>query len=82
MRRRDPVTSSPLQFYMPTIQAAASSLGIDISAAPVRAEDEIEGVISGQARSSGAGGLIVMPDVFNARNSDLIISLAARYGLF
>jgi putative tryptophan/tyrosine transport system substrate-binding protein len=81
MRRRDPVTSSPLQFYMPTIQAAASSLGIDISAAPVRAKDEIEGVISGQARSSGAGGLIVMPDVFNARNSDLIISLAARYGV-
>jgi ABC-type uncharacterized transport system substrate-binding protein len=74
----NPATSSPLQFYMPTIQAAASSLGIDISAAPVRAKDEIEGVISGQARNSGAG-LIVMPDVFNARNSDLIISLAARY---
>ena len=74
----NPVTSSPLQFYMPSIQAAASSLGIDISAAPVRAKDEIEGVISGQARSSGAG-LIVMPDVFNVRNSDLIISLAARY---
>jgi putative tryptophan/tyrosine transport system substrate-binding protein len=74
----NPVTSSPLQFYMPTIQAAASSLGIDISAAPVRAKDEIESVISGQARNSGAG-LIVMPDVFNARNSDLIISLAAQY---
>jgi putative tryptophan/tyrosine transport system substrate-binding protein len=74
----NPVTSSPLQFYMPTIQAAASSLGIDISAAPVRAKDKIEGLISGQARNSGTG-LIVMPDVFNARNSDLIISLAARY---
>jgi putative tryptophan/tyrosine transport system substrate-binding protein len=77
----NPVTSSPLQFYLPTIQAAASSLGIDISAAPVRTKDEIEGVISGQARNSGAGGLIVMPDLFNARNSDLIISLAARYGV-
>jgi putative tryptophan/tyrosine transport system substrate-binding protein len=74
----NPGTSSPLQFYMPTIQAAASSLSLDISAAPVRARDEIEGVISGQARNSGAG-LIVMPDVFNAINSDLIISLAARY---
>src|SRR5262249_45751925 len=74
----NPVTSSPLQFYLPTMQAAASSLGVDISTAPVRAKDEIEGVISGQARNSGAG-LIVMPDVFNARNGDLIISLAARY---
>jgi putative ABC transport system substrate-binding protein len=74
----NPVTSSPLQFYLPTIQVAASSLGIDISAAPVRAKDEIEAVISGQARNSGPG-LIVMPDVFNVRNRDLIISLAARY---
>jgi len=56
----NPVTSSPLQFYLPSMQAAASSLGVDISAAPVRAKDEIEGVISGQARNSGAG-LIVMP---------------------
>jgi putative ABC transport system substrate-binding protein len=74
----NPMTSSPLQFYMPAIQAAASSLSLDISAAPVRAKDEMEGVISGQARNSGAG-LIVMPDVFNTINSDLIISLAARY---
>jgi putative ABC transport system substrate-binding protein len=76
----NPATASPLQFYMPTIQAAASSLGVDVSAAPVRAKDEIEGVISGQARNPG-GGLIVMPDVFNARNSDFIISLAARYSV-
>jgi len=74
----NPVTSSPLQFYLPSMQAAASSLGVDISAAPVRAKDEIEGVISGQARNPGAG-LIVMPDVFNVVNRDLIISLAAQY---
>ena len=81
----NPVTSSPLPFYMPSIQAAASSLGVDISAAPVGAREEIEGVISGQASNPGAG-LIVMPDVFNVGNSNLIISLAARYrvpaGLF
>ena len=76
----NPATASPLQFYLPTIQAAASSLGVDVSAAPVRAKDEIEGVFLGQARNSG-GGLIVMPDVFNVRNSDLIISLAARYSV-
>jgi putative ABC transport system substrate-binding protein len=65
---------------MPTIQAAASSIGVDISAAPVRAKDEIEGVISGQARDPG-GGLIAMPDVFNAVNNNLIISLAARHSV-
>jgi len=74
----NPVTSSPLPLYMPSIQAAASSLGVDISAAPVRARQEIEGVISGQASNPGAR-LIVMPDVFNVGNSNLIISLAARY---
>jgi putative tryptophan/tyrosine transport system substrate-binding protein len=76
----NPVTSSPLQFYLPTIQAAASSLGVDVSAAPVRASEEIEGVFLGQARNQG-GGVIVTPDVFNVKNSDLIISLAARYGV-
>ena len=63
---------------MPSIQAAASSLGVDISVAPVRAREDIEGVISGRASNPGAG-LIVMPDVFNVGNSNLIISLAARY---
>ena len=63
---------------MPSIQAAASSLGVDISAPPVRAREEIEGVISGQASNPGAR-LIVLPDVFNVGNSNLIISLAARY---
>jgi putative ABC transport system substrate-binding protein len=76
----NPATSSPLQFYLPTIQAAASSLGVDVSAAPVRARDEIEGVFLGQAHNPG-GGLIVMPDVFNVRNSGLIISLAAHYSV-
>jgi putative tryptophan/tyrosine transport system substrate-binding protein len=75
----NPMTSS-LQFYMPAIQAAASSLSLDISAVPVRAKDEIEGVISGQAHNSGVG-LIVMPDVFNVLNRDLVIALAARYGV-
>ena len=74
----NPATSSPLQFYLPAIQAAASPLGVDISAAPVRATEELEGVILGQARNSGSG-LILIPDIFNVKNGDLIISLASRY---
>jgi putative ABC transport system substrate-binding protein len=76
----NPVTTVPLQFSMPSIQAAASSFAVEVSAAPVLAKDEIEGVIAAQARNPG-GGLIVMPDVSNDVNRELIIALAARYGV-
>lgn len=74
----NPVTAVPVQFFMPSIQAAASSLAVQASAAPVHAKDEIEGVIAAQARNPG-GGLIVMPDAFNTTNRESIIALAARY---
>ena len=76
----NPVTAVPVQFFMPSIQAAASSLAVQASAAPVHAKDEIEGVIAAQARNPG-GGLIVMPDSFNTNNRELIVALAARYGV-
>ena len=76
----NPTTASPLQIYMPSIQAAATSLAVEVSAAPVHAKNEIEGVIAAQARNPG-GSLIVMPDIFNRLNRDLIIALAARYGV-
>ena len=76
----NPVTAVPVQFFMPSIQAAASSFAVQASAAPVHAKDEIEGVIAAQARNPG-GGLIVMPDAFNTTNRNLIIGLAARYGV-
>ena len=76
----NPTTASPLQIYMPSIQAAATSLAVEVSAAPVHAKNEIEGVIAAQARNPG-GGLILMPDIFNRLNRDLIIALAARYGV-
>ncbi|MGB6313838.1 MAG: ABC transporter substrate-binding protein, partial [Pseudolabrys sp.] len=76
----NPVTTVPFQFFMPSIQAAASSFAIEVSAAPVHAKDEIEGVIAAQARNPG-GGLFVMPDVYNDANRELIIALTARYGV-
>jgi putative ABC transport system substrate-binding protein len=76
----NPATAVPLQFTLPSIQAAASSFPIEVSTAPVHAKDEIEGVIAAQARDPG-GGLIVMPDVFNDVNRELIIALAARYSV-
>ena len=76
----NPTTVSPLQIYMPSIQAAATSFAVEVSAAPVYAKDQIEGAIAAQARNPG-GSLIVMPDIFNRQNRDLIIALAARYGV-
>ena len=74
----NPATAVPLKFYMPSVQAAASTSGIEVNATPVHAKDEIEGVIATQARNQG-GSLIMMPDPFNAANHEQIISLAARY---
>jgi putative ABC transport system substrate-binding protein len=76
----NPATAMPFQFLMPSIQAAASSFGVEVSATPVRAKDEIEVVIAAQARTPG-GGLIVMPDLFNLHNRDLIVALAAHYAI-
>jgi putative tryptophan/tyrosine transport system substrate-binding protein len=76
----NPATAMPFQFLMPSIQGAASSVGIQASAAPVHDEDEIDKVIAAQAHTPG-GGLIVLPDVFNTRNRDRIIAQAARYGV-
>jgi len=76
----NPATVVALKSIMPSVQAAASSVGVQASAAPVHAKDEIEGVIATQARTPG-GSLIVMPDPFNTTNRELIIALAARYGI-
>ena len=65
---------------MPSVQAAASSRGVEVLAAPVRVKDEIESIIAEQARNPG-GGLIVMPAVFSVANRELIIALTARYGV-
>lgn len=74
----NPTTAVPLKFYMPSMQAAASTAGVAVSATPVHAKDEIEGVIAAQARDQ-TSGLIVMPDPFNAANREHITLLAARY---
>src|SRR5262249_12494491 len=76
----NPATAVPLQYLLPSIQAAAFSFAVQVNAAPVHAKDEIEGVIAAQTRDPG-GGLIVMPDVFNDVNRELIVALAARYSV-
>src|SRR5262252_8434465 len=74
----NPTTAALIQYFMPSIQTAASSFAVQMIAVPVHAKDEIEGAIAAQARDPGSS-LIVMPDVFNEPNRELIIALAARY---
>jgi ABC-type uncharacterized transport system substrate-binding protein len=76
----NPATAVPIQFFVPSIEAAASSFAMQVSTAPVHTKDEIEGAIAAQGRSPG-GSFIVMPDSFNAINRELIIALASRYGV-
>ena len=78
----NPATAVPLQLFMSSIQAAASSLAVQVSAAPVLAKDEIENAITAQASKPG-GRLVVMPVpfFFNVPNRDLIIAFSARNGV-
>jgi putative ABC transport system substrate-binding protein len=76
----NPETAPQSKFFIPSIEAAALSHAVEVSAAPVHAADEIEGAIVTQARSPG-GSLIVMPDVFSDTNRQLIVALMARYGV-
>jgi putative ABC transport system substrate-binding protein len=74
----NPTTAVPLKFYMPSVQAAASASSVEVNVTSVHAKDEIEGAIATQARDQGSS-LIVMPDPFNAANSEQITLLATRY---
>ena len=60
------------------IEAAAPSLGITVTLAPVRDDSGIEEVIAAQARQPG-GGLIDYPDGgFTTTHRDVIIAAASR----
>ena len=74
----NPAIAPIIQSYMPSVQAAARSLAVQASTAPIHTKAEIEGVIAAQAQNPG-GGLIVPP--INIVNRDLIIALAARYNV-
>src|SRR5207247_9344685 len=68
----------PLEFFLPSIQAAASSLNVHANLVTIHGRDEIEGVIAAQARDPG-GGIVALAHAFNTTNRELIIELAARY---
>jgi putative ABC transport system substrate-binding protein len=66
--------------FLRSIQAAGSSLGVQVIPSGGRNAVEIEGSISAFAREPG-GGLIVLPEPLTTTNRALIIGLAATYRL-
>ncbi|MEA2864123.1 MAG: hypothetical protein QOC84_2079, partial [Bradyrhizobium sp.] len=64
--------------YLPSMKAAADALGIDLIVSPVNDPAEIDGVFAAMAEAP-VGGLIVMPNVFTARNQERIVVQAARF---
>ena len=68
------------RLYNRAIEAAAPSLGMTVTLAPVHDDTAIEEAIAAQAREPG-GGLISLPDSFNTRHRDVIIAAAARHRL-
>jgi ABC-type uncharacterized transport system substrate-binding protein len=76
---RDPANPAGIAQFG-AIQAAAQSLGIEVSPISVRDAQEIERAVAGFARSPN-GGLIVTPSAGVSIHHDLIIALAARHNL-
>jgi putative ABC transport system substrate-binding protein len=70
--------TTPYAGYLKSIEASASSLGVELVARGVADTAEIEQVIT-LAGATSNGGLIVLPDLFTAANHLFIIASAAQF---
>ena len=66
--------------HLRAVEAAAPSLGVQISSASVRDATEIERAIAAFAREPN-GGLVVLPNPVTNSNRELIVGLAVRHRL-
>jgi putative tryptophan/tyrosine transport system substrate-binding protein len=76
----NPDTAPFAPLFTRAIEAAAPSLGITATLAPVHDEAGIEQAVLTQARGPG-GGLIILPDSFNVTHQDAIVAAATRHSL-
>ena len=76
----NPATAPYAEYYLKPFKAAAASLGVEATIAPVHNTHELDAVVAAQAREPN-GGLVAMPDAFLNAHRMEIISLAARYRL-
>jgi putative ABC transport system substrate-binding protein len=66
--------------WLKSVESAATALGVQVTAAPVRAAADVEAAMSAIAAQPN-GGLVVQPDIYTIANRRLIIEFAARYRL-
>ena len=76
----NPATAPYFEYYLSAFKAAAPSFGVEPIAAPFHDTAELESVVAAQA-SEPNGGLIAMPDIFQAVHRAEITSLVARHRL-
>ena len=73
----NPNTAPFAEEFLHSAQSAAPVFGVEVTAMPVQGDAEIEAGMIALARRPG-GGLVVIPDSFNAEHRDVVIALAAR----
>jgi ABC-type uncharacterized transport system substrate-binding protein len=73
-----PFNSTTAEYYLSSLKASASRLGIDASSTYIRDMSELESVVAAYAREPH-GGLIVMPDAYITGHRVEMTALAARY---
>ena len=76
---RDPTLTAGIGLFA-IIQAAASSLGVEVVPINVGNATEVERAIGAFARESN-GGLIVTPNAWTAVHRELVVTVAARHKL-
>jgi len=76
----NPDTAPYARFFTPVIEAAATSLGVQLTTAPVRAAADIEAALALFAGQPN-GGLLLQGDSFTRLHQSLIADLAGRYRL-
>jgi putative tryptophan/tyrosine transport system substrate-binding protein len=76
----NPLTSPQSKPFLGSIEAAASTFGVSVLAAPVHSTAEIEPAIEKFSRQSNSG-LIFPADSFTSIHRKLIVEVAAKYRL-
>jgi putative tryptophan/tyrosine transport system substrate-binding protein len=71
-------TAPYARLFLPSIKHAGLSLSVAQIVSPARTEAEIEQAVAA-AGGDRLGGLIILPDPFNAAHGELIIAMAARH---
>ena len=76
----DPDTTPFYPAFLHELEAARTSLALELSASPVHDEAEVEAAITALAREPG-GGLIAAPDVFINNHRRAIMTSTERHRL-